>query len=79
MIEMRREPEVQEEEVPVGKCLDGPARITTKEQAPIHSVTSGILENACSTSPSVVADLEKSTLMRIARLMNSLAKVETEW
>ena len=71
---MRREPEVPEARVPVGECLDGLARITTKELAPIHSVKSGILQNACSTRPRVVADLEKSALMRIARLMNSLAK-----
>ena len=55
-------------------CFDCPARITSKELAPIHSVKSGILQNACSTSPRVVADLVKSALMRIARLMNSLAK-----
>ena len=56
------------------ECLDGPARITSKELAPIHSVKNGIPQNACSTSPGVVADLEKSALMRIARLTNSLAK-----
>ena len=56
------------------ECLDGPARITSKELAPIHSVKSGILQNACSTSPRVVADLGKSALMRIARLKNRLAK-----
>ena len=50
MREMRREPEVPEERVPVVECLDGPARITSKELAPIHSVKSGILQNACSTS-----------------------------
>ena len=32
------------------------------------------LQNACSTRPRVVADLGKSALMHIARLMNSLAK-----
>ena len=35
---MRREPEVPEERVPVVECLDGHARITSKELAPIHSV-----------------------------------------
>ena len=35
---MRREPEVPEEKVPVVECLDGHARITSKELAPIHSV-----------------------------------------
>ena len=38
MSEKRREPEVPEEEVPVVECLDGLARITSKEFAPIHSV-----------------------------------------
>ena len=74
MREMRREPEVPEARVPVVECLDGPARITTKELAPIHSVTNGILQNACSTRPRVVADLGKSALMHIARLMNSRRK-----
>ena len=59
MREMRREPEVPEARVPVVECLDGPARITSKELAPIHSVKSGILQNACSTSPRMDADLEE--------------------
>ena len=71
---MRREPEVPEARVPVVECLDVPARITSKELAPIHSVKSGILQNACSTRPRVVADLGKSALMHTARLKNSLAK-----
>ena len=74
MREMRREPEVPEEEVPVEECLDGPARINSKELAPIHSVKSGTLQNACSTRPRVVADLVNSARMHIVRLMNSLAK-----
>ena len=74
MNENHREPEVPEARVPVVECLDGTARITSKELAPIHSVKSGILQNACSTSPRLVADLVKSALMRIARLKNSLAK-----
>ena len=69
---MHREPAVPEEEVPV-ECLDGLARITSKELAPIHSVKSGNLQNACSTRPRVVAGLAKIALMRVARLMNSLA------
>ena len=36
--EMRREPEVPEEGVPVVECLGGHARITKKDLAPIHSV-----------------------------------------
>ena len=74
MREMRREPEVPEERVPVVECLDGPARITSKELAPIHSVQSGILQHACSTSRRMDADLGKSALVRIARSMNNLAK-----
>ena len=73
MREKRREPEVPEERVPVAERLDGSARVTSKELAPIRSVKSGILQNACSTSPRMDADLEKSALMRIARLMNSPA------
>ena len=69
-----REPEVPEEEVTAVECLDGHARITSKELAPIHSVKSGTLQNACSTRPRVVADLVKSALVHIARLPNSLAK-----
>ena len=60
--------------VPVEECFDCPARITSKELAPIHSVKSGILQNACSTSLRMDADLEKSALMRIARLKNIVAK-----
>ena len=75
MSEKRREPEVPEERVPVVDCLDGLARIASKELAPIHSVKSGTLQNASSTSPRVVADLVKSALMRIATLMDIQAKV----
>ena len=39
---MHREPEVPEERVPVVECFDCPARITSKELAPIHSVKNGI-------------------------------------
>ena len=74
MREKRREPEVPEEKVPVVECFDGLARITLKELAPIHSVKSGTLQNACSSRRRVVADLGKSARMHIAKLMNSLAK-----
>ena len=54
---------------------DGLARITLKELAPIHSVKSGTLRNACSTRPRVVAAWCKSAArMHIVRFMNSLAK-----
>ena len=56
------------------ECLDGPARITSKEVAPIHSVKSGTLQNVCSTRPRAVADLGKSARMYIVRLMNNLVK-----
>ena len=67
--------ESQRQESHVGKCLDGLARVTSKELAPLHSVKSGILQSACSTRPRVVADLVKSALMHTAaRLVNSPAK-----
>ena len=71
---MRREPEVPEKKVPVVECFDGLARITSKELAPIHSVKSGTLQNACSTRPRVVADLVKSARMHIVTLMNNQVK-----
>ena len=74
MREKHREPEVPEEKVPVVECLDGLARISSKELAPTHFVKSGTLQNACSTRPRVVADLGKRARMRIARLKNSPAK-----
>ena len=74
MSENHREPEVPEEEVPVVECLDGLARITSKELASTHSVQSGTLQNACSTRRRVVADLGKSARMHTVRLMNNLSK-----
>ena len=71
---MHREPEVREAEVRVKEGLDCLARITSEELAPIHFVKSGILQNACSTSQRVVADLWNSALLRNARFKNSLAK-----
>ena len=67
-----REPEVQEGKVPVVECLDGLARITSKEHAITHFVKGGTLQNACSARPRVVVGLGKSALMQIAGLMNSL-------
>ena len=58
--EMHREPEVLEAEVQVEECFDCPARVTSKELAPIHSVKNGNLQNAYSTRPRVVAGLERS-------------------
>ena len=44
MREMHREPKVPEEGVPVVECFDCPARITSKELAPLHSGKNGILQ-----------------------------------
>ena len=74
MREMHREPEVREARVPVQECFDCPARITSKELAQLRSVKNGMLRSACSTRRRTDADLEKSAPMRIARLMNILAK-----
>ena len=56
---MHREPEVPEAEALAGKWLDCRARITSKELAPHHSLKSGILQSACSTSLRMDADLGK--------------------
>ena len=74
MSEKHREPEVPGEEVPVVECLDGLARITSKELATTRSVKSGTLQNACSTRQRVVANLGRSARMHIVRLMNNLAE-----
>ena len=74
MSENHREPEVPEEKVPVVECHDGLARITSKELAITHFVKGGTLQNACSTSPRMDADLEKSAHMHPVRLMNNLVK-----
>ena len=71
---MHREPEVLEAEAQVGKWLDCRARITSQVLAPIHSVKSGILQNACSTSPRMDADLGISAVTHTARSPNSLAR-----
>ena len=76
---MHRESLVLEAEAQVGKWLDFRARITSKEFAPLHCVQSGILQNASSTSHKMDADLGKSALMCIARLLNSLAKGPKKW
>ena len=70
MSENHREPEVPEEKVPVVECLDGLARITSKELAIIHSVESAS-SSACSTRPRVVVGLGKSAHTHIVRLKNS--------
>ena len=74
MSENGREPEVPEARVPVVECLDGHARITSRELAPIHFVKSGTLQNACSTRPRVVVGLGTSARTHTVRLMNSRLK-----
>ena len=59
-----------EEKVPVEECLDGHARITSKELATTHFVKGGKIQNACSARPRVVADLVKSARMHIVRLID---------
>ena len=51
MREKHREPEVPEERVPVVECLDGHARITSKELAITHFVKGGMLVLQVSASP----------------------------
>ena len=60
--------------VPVVECLDGLARITSKELAITHFVKNGTFQNACSKRPRVVAGLGKSAHTHIVRLMNSRTK-----
>ena len=74
MSENRREPEVPEVKVPVVECLDGLARITSKELATTHFLKVGTLQNDCSARPRVVFGLVRSALMHSVRLMNNLAK-----
>ena len=68
---MHREPELLEAEVPVVECFDCPARITSEELAITHSVKDGILQNACSTRPRMVAVLGRSAHSHIVRLTHS--------
>ena len=56
------------------KWLDCRAMIASKELAQLHSVKNGILQNVCSASPKMDADLGKSARMHTARLTNTLAK-----
>ena len=72
--ENHRGPGVPEVKVRVVECRDGLARITLEELAITHSVKDGILQNACSTRPRVVAVLGRSAHSHIVRLMNSRRK-----
>ena len=59
---------------PSGRKFRLPCKDYLKGTCTLHSVKSGILQNASSTSPRVDANWEKSALMRSARWKNSLAK-----
>ena len=74
MSENNREPQVPEEGVPVVDCLDGLARITSKELAITHPAKDGTLQNACSTRPRAVVGLGKSARSHIFRLTHSRRK-----
>ena len=64
----------QNERAPVGECIDGFARITSKKLATTHFVKGGTLQNACSTRPRVVVGLGKRAHTHTVRLMNSRQK-----
>ena len=68
------DPKSQRQKVPAVERLDGHARITSDELAPIHAVKNGTLQNACSTRPRVVVGLGRSAHSHIVRLMNSRQK-----
>ena len=74
MRETHREPEVPEDKVPAVECLDGFARITSKELAITHFVKGGALHNAFFTRPRVFVGLGKSAHTHTVRLMNSPVK-----
>ena len=71
---MHREPRVLEAEVPSGKMFRLPCKDYFKGTCTKSFCENGILQNACSTSQKVDADLGKSALMHTARLMNGLVK-----
>ena len=56
------------------ECLDGLARITSKELAISRFVKNGTLQNACITRPRVVVGLGRSAHSHTVRLMNSRRK-----
>ena len=62
MSENHRGPEVPEGKARVVECRDGLARITLEELARTHSVEDGILQNACTTRPRVVAVWERCSV-----------------
>ena len=56
------------------ECLDGLARITSKELAITHFVKGGTLQNACSTNQEWLSVWRKSAHTHTVRLMNSQLK-----
>ena len=74
MREMRREPEVPEAKVPVEECFDCPARITSKEIAPIHSVKKWHPPECLFYKTKSGCRFGEKSRMHIVRLMNNLAK-----
>ena len=73
MSEMHREPNVPEAGVPVEECFDCPARITSKELAPLHSVKNGILQYVLVLQVGERIQFGRKVLfMRIARLKHRL-------
>ena len=62
------------EKVPAVECLDGLARITSKELAITHFVKGGTLQNAWSTRPRVIVGLGKRAHTHTVRFMNSRLK-----
>ena len=69
--ENHRGPEVPKVKARVVECRDGLARITLEELAITHSVKDGILQNACTSRPRVVAVLGRSAHSHIVRLTHS--------
>ena len=59
---------------PSGRMSRWPARITLEELAITHSVKDGILQNACTSRPRVVAVLGRSAHSHIVRLTHSRRK-----
>ena len=59
---------------PSGRMFRLPCKAYLKGPCTNSFCKNGILQYVCSTRPRVVADLEKSACMHLARLMNSLAK-----
>ena len=77
MSENHRDPEVPEARVPVEECIDGFARITSKELATTRFVKGGTHQNAGSTRPRAVAGLVKNALMY--KIVQSYESHNRQW